>query len=192
MAGSDPETIEFRLLGAVEAIRSGNPLPLGGRRQRALLALLLLEQGRPVGADRLADELWHGEPPPGASATLRAYVSKLRSVLGAEAVITSAVSGYALDVPADRVDASGWRGRARRRWHSVGRDAPPSACARRSSSVRALLARLSIFAGGCTLAAAAAVCLEGDEERALVPVERLLDASLVVADTGGAGPVPHT
>jgi predicted ATPase/DNA-binding SARP family transcriptional activator len=54
----------------------------------------------------LADELWHGEPPDGASTTLRAYVSKLRTVLGADAAITGTGAGYALEVAGEDVDAT--------------------------------------------------------------------------------------
>ena len=96
-------SIDFRVLGPVEALRNGEPLRLGGPRQRALLALLLLEEGRPVSGDRLIDELWHGTSPRGAATTLRAYVSRLRSALG-ENTITARPPGYALDVEADEVD----------------------------------------------------------------------------------------
>ena len=101
-----PRMIEFRVLGPVEVVRDGNAVALGGPRQRVLLALLLVGAPRPVPLDRLADELWHGEPPDGASTTIRAYVSKLRTVLGADAAITSSTAGYALDVGGDAVDAN--------------------------------------------------------------------------------------
>jgi predicted ATPase/DNA-binding SARP family transcriptional activator len=97
--------IEFRLLGAVEATRSGAPLPLGGRRQQALLALLLLDAGRPVSPDYLVEELWMAQPPAAASTTLRAYVSKLRRALGSDVSITASAAGYAIDAPAEHVDA---------------------------------------------------------------------------------------
>jgi len=54
--------LEFRVLGPVEAVREGDTLPLGGRQQQALLALLLLEPSRAVTVDRLVEELWHGHP----------------------------------------------------------------------------------------------------------------------------------
>ena len=98
--------IEFRVLGPIEVIRDGSPVALGGPRQRVLLALLLVDAPRPVPIDRLADELWHGDPPDGAATTLRAYLSKLRSVLGADAAITSSGAGYALEVAGDDVDAT--------------------------------------------------------------------------------------
>jgi len=98
-------SIEFRVLGPVEAARQGESVALGGPRQRALLALLLLEPGRPVPADRLVEELWHGQAPPGAAGTLHSYVSRLRKALGDDATIASSESGYNLDVPPDQVDA---------------------------------------------------------------------------------------
>ena len=93
---------EFRILGPVEAARAGQLLQLGGRRQRALLALLLLGSGRVVLSDRLIEELWHGHPPAGAERTLRAYVSRLRSALG-ENVVSARSSGYVLEVAAERL-----------------------------------------------------------------------------------------
>jgi predicted ATPase/DNA-binding SARP family transcriptional activator len=96
---------EFRVLGPIEAVRDGTPVLLGGRRQRALLALLLLDPGRPVANDRLVDELWQGRPPAGAATTLRAYASKLRSVLGADASLARSGNGYVLDIEPARVDS---------------------------------------------------------------------------------------
>lgn len=105
MAKSEPGALEFRVLGPVQALRYGIAVPLGGPRQRGLLALLLLEPGRAVEADRLVDELWHGDPPDGASTSLRAYLSKLRTVLGAGAPVTRSAAGYSLDIRPDQVDA---------------------------------------------------------------------------------------
>jgi predicted ATPase/DNA-binding SARP family transcriptional activator len=104
MAGASA-AVEFRVLAGVQALRDGEALKLGGPRQRALLALLLLADGRPVPADRLIDELWHGKPPPGAAGTLQSYVSRLRSALGANGAIAGNESGYHLDVDEQSVDA---------------------------------------------------------------------------------------
>ncbi len=104
VASSTRTTTEFRVLGPVEAVPNGQPLRLGGRQQRALLALLLLEPNRPLSSDRLIHELWHGNPPAGAKTTLRVYVSRLRAALG-ENVLFARPPGYVLDVPADRLDA---------------------------------------------------------------------------------------
>lgn len=98
--------VEFRVLGPVEAVREDTPVRLGGRRQRWLLALLLVEPGRTVSIDRLIDELWQGRPPGGAGGTLRVYVSRLRSALGG-ATPVARPPGYVIDIEAEHFDA--WR-----------------------------------------------------------------------------------
>ncbi len=60
--------MDFLLLGPVEARERGRALPLGGAKQRALLALLLLRAGEVVSSDRLIEELWAGAGPGGAKA----------------------------------------------------------------------------------------------------------------------------
>src|SRR5262249_43523833 len=76
--------------------------------------LLLMERGRVVSVDRMIDQLWRGEPPPRAIASLQAYVSNLRRILEprraprAQALILVSVPpGYALGLPDEAVDA--WR-----------------------------------------------------------------------------------
>ena len=73
--------LEFRILGPLEAHADGKNVRLGSQKQRALLALLLLEGGRVVSSDRLIDALWAGEPPATASASLQNFVSQLRRTL---------------------------------------------------------------------------------------------------------------
>src|SRR5262252_6800352 len=62
--------IDYRLLGAVEAAANGRVLDLGGQRQRALLAILLLSANEPVTRDSLIDKLWGDRAPSGAQHTL--------------------------------------------------------------------------------------------------------------------------
>jgi len=95
-------TVQFRTLGPIELLASGQPVPLGGPKQRTLLALLLLAEGRAVSADRLIDELWGARPPPTALAALQVYVSGLRKVVGSR--LRRDAGGYALDATADEVD----------------------------------------------------------------------------------------
>ena len=66
--------MELRILGPVQAVRGGRDVPLGGPKQRAVLALLVLDAGRVVSVGQLAEALWQGRPPPGAPKTLRSYV----------------------------------------------------------------------------------------------------------------------
>ena len=75
------EFTKFGILGPLEASRSGYVLPLGGPRQRAVLALLLIEANRVVSMDRLADDVWGGDPPEGWASTLQTYVFHLRRAL---------------------------------------------------------------------------------------------------------------
>jgi DNA-binding SARP family transcriptional activator len=70
--------VEFRILGPLEVQANGHRLQLGGRKQRALLAVLLLNANQVVSRDRLVDALWGERPPQTASHTLDAYVSRLR------------------------------------------------------------------------------------------------------------------
>ena len=104
MATSTGTTLEFRVLGAVEVVRADGPVVLGGRRQRALLGLLLVEPGQTISSDRIAEELWQGRPPRGAEGTLRVYVSRLRTALG-ETALFARPPGYVLDIDSERVDA---------------------------------------------------------------------------------------
>ena len=60
------------------------PLDLGGTRQRALLAILLIHRGTVVPADRLIDDLYGSQPPPTAAKSLQAHVSRLRKALGGD------------------------------------------------------------------------------------------------------------
>src|SRR5262249_55954578 len=96
---------EVRLLGPVRALRLGRGVALGGPKRRAVLALLLLEAGRVVPTGRLMEELWRGSPPQGAAVTLRSYVSRLRAVLGPDAVLEGSGGGYVITVRSDDVDA---------------------------------------------------------------------------------------
>jgi predicted ATPase/DNA-binding SARP family transcriptional activator len=95
---------ELRLLGPVQAVRAGCDVALGGPRQRAVLALLLLDAGRVVPAGRLVEDLWRGGAPPGAATTLRSYVSRLRAVLGADAPLLARGGGYLIEVSPGQLD----------------------------------------------------------------------------------------
>ncbi|AQZ69597.1 regulatory protein [[Actinomadura] parvosata subsp. kistnae] len=91
---SDPE-LRLSVLGPVRAWRGGAEVDVGSPQQRLVLAVLVLAGGRVVSHEHLLDAVWGAEQPRTAIGTLRTYVSRLRSVLGAE-VIASVGSGYAL------------------------------------------------------------------------------------------------
>jgi predicted ATPase/DNA-binding SARP family transcriptional activator len=98
--------VEFGILGPVQVVRDGRELGLGGPRPRAVLALLLVAAGRVVPAERLAEELWGGCPPPAAAGTLRAHVSRLRTLLRPDAELLARGGGYALAAEPGQLDAS--------------------------------------------------------------------------------------
>jgi len=98
--------VEFRILGLLEVVEHGQPLEVGRGKDSALLALLLLNANRPVSVERAVDELWEGlKPPANASKTVQIYVSRLRSRLGSERILTTP-AGYVLKADASEVDAS--------------------------------------------------------------------------------------
>ncbi|MFC5818772.1 AfsR/SARP family transcriptional regulator [Nonomuraea harbinensis] len=105
--------MDVRLLGPLEvADDSGARLDPGTRKQRAVLAMLALSPGRPVSLDRLVEELWAGEAPAKATATLQAYVSHLRRVLEPgrrprtpPRLLLTREPGYLLDITPAQTDA---------------------------------------------------------------------------------------
>jgi DNA-binding SARP family transcriptional activator len=95
--------MEFLILGPLQVLDEGRELPLGGAKQRALLALLLLDPNRVVSRDRLTDELWGGSPPDTAPTALQVYVSQLRKALGRDLILTQP-PGYLIRVSDGELD----------------------------------------------------------------------------------------
>lgn len=119
--------MEFRVLGPLEVGHAGDALELGGAKQRAVLALLILHAPEPVSAEQLIDALWGEQPPASALHAVQVYISGIRKLLrsagtasdresdeagaaesAARSDRTSVVrgsSGYRLVVESHRVDA---------------------------------------------------------------------------------------
>ena len=95
---------EFRILGPLEVLLDGRPVELGGLRQRAVLAALLVHHGQVVSTERLVDLVWGESAPKTATTSLQNAVAQLRRVLGADVLETRA-PGYVLAVEPDAVDA---------------------------------------------------------------------------------------
>ncbi len=113
--------MELRVLGPLEARSNGRSLPLGGRRQRLVLATLLLHANEVVSADRLIDAVWGEAPPRTARKSLQVYVSRLRAVL--EGVpIERAGPGYVLRIEPDRLDSRRFTDLARAGREDLGSD----------------------------------------------------------------------
>jgi DNA-binding SARP family transcriptional activator/tetratricopeptide (TPR) repeat protein len=117
--------LRFAVLGPVRAWRGETELDLGAPQQRAVLAVLLLAEGRQVSMSGLVDALWEADPPKAAVGTVRTYVSRLRRRLatsaadGGQQMIESAGDGYVLPVRPTALDLNlflQWTAQAREAW----------------------------------------------------------------------------
>jgi DNA-binding SARP family transcriptional activator len=95
--------LDFEVLGPLQMLADGRPVPLGAPKQRAVLAMLVLNRNRPVSVDALIDAVWEQEPVPAARTSIHSYVSRLRGLIGsagvdANQVLASAAPGYQLSV----------------------------------------------------------------------------------------------
>ncbi|MEV0566364.1 BTAD domain-containing putative transcriptional regulator [Dactylosporangium sp. NPDC050588] len=176
----------MRVLGPFAVDVSGGAADLGGPRQRAVLALLLSAGGDVVSVDRMIDDLWRGEAPPRAIASLQAYVSNLRRVLeparerrAPARLLISAPPGYAIRVPPDAVDA--WR------FEALLAEARAAHTAEPGRARLLLRAGLELWQGGAYAEFAEEPWAQPEaarlEELRLVARELLLDVAL---RTGGA------
>jgi len=96
--------MEFKVLGPLEVSTADGPLSLGGRKQRLVLAHLILRANDVVSTDVLIDEVWGEEPPDSVRSTLQGYVSHLRRALGER--LEGRTSGYVLHVHGDELDTT--------------------------------------------------------------------------------------
>ena len=107
--------MEFRLLGPVEVWAAGRCLEMGPPQQRAVLAALAVDSGRPVFRDTLIDRAWSGHAPEGAASALYAHINRIRRVLANPAAGTEPVrlarrpGGYVLEVDPAEVDLHRFR-----------------------------------------------------------------------------------
>ena len=95
--------MDYRILGPLEAFDRERQLPLGGARQRAVLALLLLHGNEALTRDVIIDELWGESPPPTAAKVLQNCVSALRKELPPETIRTTA-GASALTLQPEQLD----------------------------------------------------------------------------------------
>lgn len=97
--------MDVRVLGHVAVVVDERPAPLGGRRQRAVLAGLVVHGAEGVSTDALVDLVWGAAPPPSARKSLQTYVARLRRLLGPDAIV-SRPDGYAWALPPEQLDAT--------------------------------------------------------------------------------------
>jgi DNA-binding NarL/FixJ family response regulator/DNA-binding SARP family transcriptional activator len=103
--------VEYRILGPLEVVEGGEPVPLGRLKERLVLAVLLLHANDFVSRERLIDELWGESPPPTAKKAVNVYISQLRKALtrnGGDPIAT-ADGGYRLGVGAEKLDVGHMR-----------------------------------------------------------------------------------
>ena len=106
-------SLEFGLLGPFQVLRDGESLALGGRRQRAILAMLACEMGHAVSVERLVDGVWGDPAPPGVVTSVQSYVFHLRQVLEPDrargtpgSVLVTVPGGYRLAAGPEAVDVT--------------------------------------------------------------------------------------
>lgn len=105
--------LHFRVLGPLQVEDGSGPVAVGGHKPRTLLAALLVARGEVVTADRLLAAVWGDAPPDGAPTALRAYVSRLRGVLGDAAPLRHRPPGYFLSLADATLDADEFEQRVR-------------------------------------------------------------------------------
>jgi DNA-binding SARP family transcriptional activator len=176
--------LEFRILGPLEVVGDDGPLLLGGRKQRAVLAILLLNANRVVPIDRLADELYGDAMPASALTQIQVQISQLRRLLDPDhpagapgSLIETRAPGYLIRLASEQLDL--------RRFERAGAEAAeaatrgdPAASARRLSDALELWRGppLADFAGDSFAQSAIARL----EEMRLGALERRLDAEFAL------------
>jgi DNA-binding SARP family transcriptional activator len=172
--------LEFLVLGPLDVVRDGVGLDLGSRKQRAVLALLLLNANRVVPTERLIDELWGDAPPETARSALQVYIAGLRKAFGDEgAALRTSAPGYVLDVDTGALDLE--------RFAELRADARAAEDDERRSALlkEALeLWRDTPFADLSTEPFAAAVIARLEEQR-LEVLEQRIDAGLALGRHAG-------
>ena len=96
--------MQLRILGPLEVADGDGPRPLGGPKQRTVLAHLVIRANQAIDSDRLIGEVWGDEPPPAARSTLRGYLSHLRKALGPDR-LEHRSGGYVLRAEPSAIDA---------------------------------------------------------------------------------------
>jgi DNA-binding SARP family transcriptional activator len=169
--------VEFRILGPLDVIGEAGPVRLGGPKQRATLAILLLRANSVVSVDQLADDLYAGAAPVTAVTQVQRQISELRKTLGSASVIETRSPGYVIHILPDQFDLARFE-----RWT----EKASQALARGDADVAAELFRqaLALWRGSpladFAYEAFARTSIERLEEMRLAVVERLAETQLAL------------
>jgi len=172
--------MEFRVLGSIEVVENGGPpIALGGPKQRAVLAHLLLRANHLVPTGVLIDEVWGEEPPETVRNALQSYASHLRKALGAERVEGSR-AGYVLRAEPSELDAA--------RFQSLLRDARRLLPIDAKAAVGAFDHALDLWRGPAFGELATEASLRSEAARLddlrLAALEERIDAQLTLGELG--------
>jgi DNA-binding SARP family transcriptional activator/WD40 repeat protein len=172
--------VEFRVLGSIEVFEEGNgSITLGGPKQRAVLAHLLLRANHLVSTDVLIDEVWGEAPPETARNALQSYASHLRKSLGAERLEGSR-AGYRLRAEPSELDAT--------RFQSLLRDARRLLPIDATAAIGAFNHALDLWRGPAFADLAAEPSLQAEaarlDELRLGALEDRIDAQLTIGHHG--------
>jgi DNA-binding SARP family transcriptional activator len=170
--------LEFRILGPLEVVGELGPVRLGGLKQRATLAILLLSANRVVSVERLADDLYAGAAPVTAVTQVQRQISELRKALGSASVIETRPPGYLIHVSADQLDLSRFERGTEEASHALTRGNDPQ------RGAELLRHALGLWRGGALAdlghEAFAQTAIERLEEIRQVAVEQRIEAELAL------------
>ncbi len=173
--------MDFRILGPLEVCAEQRALPLGGAKQRALLALLLLHRNEVVSVDRVIDSLWGEAPPPAAAKSVQVYVSRLRRLFGphgpADSRLVTRPPGYLLEAAPEETDLD--------RFEQLVEEARQAAASGEPAAAAAALRRALALWRGPALSDVALVPFAQEaarrlEEQRLEALEARVEADLVL------------
>ncbi len=166
--------MEFRILGPLEVSTADGPLSLGGKRQRLVLAHLMIRSNEVVPTDVLIDEVWGDEPPDSVRSTLQGYVSHLRRVLGDR--LEGRAPGYILGIEEGELDAAVFERRLR--------EAKSSSASAPAEAAAAFADALSLWRGPAFADLADESSLRGEiarlEELRLAATEHRIAAEIAI------------
>jgi YVTN family beta-propeller protein len=166
------------MLGAIEVVEDGTSFPLGGPRQRSVLADLVMHAGQTVSTVQLIDDVWGENPPPSAIHTVETYVSRLRQILSTSSLAAPLITrpkGYMLDMPPEYIDIWQFRDLAARGSAAVERDDATPALSLLTSALALWRGAALADIREAAFAPMAAERLDGER---LTALEKLMEARL--------------